>query len=631
MKIIKRFITPIFMMMILLLGCKSSYDFTNKFTVLPENPKAGSEITVLFNAAGTALENATELNMVIYNYGTELYNTDEYAMTKEGQGWVGKFTCPDSAFGFMVKFVSDDKTDNNAGKGYIQYLFGNDGKELPGAAAGFASALVSWVDYLEIDRDPEKAFGIFENAFKTHPELKSDYMANYIYSLNYTKGETAREEIFAMLTELEGKKDIQEKDLKILYNWNNRLGRPDKAMSVKSMLIEKYPKSEIIQNEKYREFYQAATVDEKIAAAESFIAEFDGGEIADYMKNSLISLLCNQNQFDKAFAMIDKFGDKVSSGIYNSVAYSMLENNIDLEKAEQYAKKGADAARKEIDNPTEEKPKEISKSEWKKQKQNSLAYILDTYGQIQSKLGRNEEALVTLKEANNITKGKEADLNKTYVNLLVTLGKTADAKKQIESYISEGYASAELKEILKKIYTDEKGSADGFDQYMSKFESEAETKMKEELKNKMINEPAPEFSLNNLEGAAVTSAELKGKVVILDFWATWCGPCKASFPGMKQVVEKYMPNKDVKIFFVNTFERVDDKLKNAKDFITQNNYPFDVLMDTDNAASKIFKVTAIPTKVILDASGNIRFKSIGYNGDNDALVKEIDMMISMIK
>ena len=55
----------------------------------------------------------------------------------------------------------------------------------------------------------------------------------------------------------------------------------------------------------------------------------------------------------------------------------------------------------------------------------------------------------------------------------------------------------------------------------------------------MINQPAPVFALKDLEGKTVSLADLKGKVVIVDFWATWCGPCKASFPGMQMAVNKY--------------------------------------------------------------------------------------------
>ncbi|MFH1197370.1 MAG: redoxin domain-containing protein [bacterium] len=624
-------ILPFIVLAVLLNSCSKNYDFSKKFSVLPDKPQANTEMTVLFNPSGTAMEHATEINMIIYEYGKDLYSTEEYPMTKEDKGWVGKFDCADSTLGFMVKFSANDKFDNNGGKGYIQLLYSKDGKVLPGALAGLASAYVGWVDYLELDRNPEEALKLYEEEFKTNPNLHADHLKGYIYSINYVIGEPGKEKILSLLSALENKKDLTEKDIAVLINWNNRVGDPAKAVEFMKIMAEKFPKSETIQNEKYGLFYNAASIDEKIAAAESFIKEFEGEEYAKYMKSALISLLGSQNQFPKAYEAIEKFGKSVPSEVYNSLAYAMFENNVDLEKASNFAKMGVDAARKEIANPTEKKPKELASSEWKKQNQINLAYALDTYGQILARLNKNDEALSSMKEAIELTKGKEADLAKNYINMLVTLGKSKDAKAQIETLISAGNASSEMKEALKQIYIKEKGSEDGFDKYVGKFESEADAKMKEELNEKLLNESAPQISLSNINGVKISSSDLKGKVVILDFWATWCGPCKASFPAMKKVVEKYASNDKVKIYFVNTFERVEDKLKNAKDFIAQNNYPFDVLMDVDNAVSKSFKVTGIPTKVILDGAGNIRFKSVGYGGNDEVLIKELDMMIEMIK
>jgi len=149
------------------------------------------------------------------------------------------------------------------------------------------------------------------------------------------------------------------------------------------------------------------------------------------------------------------------------------------------------------------------------------------------------------------------------------------------------------------------------------------------LRKSMINEKAPVFALVDLNGKKIDLGELKGKVVIVDFWATWCGPCKASFPGMQKMVNKYKDDPNVKFVFIDTWERGDEKQKNAAEFIANNKYSFHVLMDNDDKVVAEFKVEGIPTKFVIDKNGMVRFKAVGFDGSDDKLMTELTAMIEM--
>ncbi|HLZ89171.1 MAG TPA: TlpA disulfide reductase family protein, partial [Puia sp.] len=156
-----------------------------------------------------------------------------------------------------------------------------------------------------------------------------------------------------------------------------------------------------------------------------------------------------------------------------------------------------------------------------------------------------------------------------------------------------------------------------------------------ELSRQMIDLPAPSFTLQDLDGHTVSLDSLRGKTVVVDFWATWCGPCKASFPAMQMAVNKYRDSNDVRFLFIHTWEHDDTATRAARQFIVAKQYPFQVLMDLkdkttgSNRVVEDYKVSGIPTKFVIDRNGRIRFRLTGFEGGNDAAVDELTAMITL--
>ena len=134
---------------------------------------------------------------------------------------------------------------------------------------------------------------------------------------------------------------------------------------------------------------------------------------------------------------------------------------------------------------------------------------------------------------------------------------------------------------------------------------------------------APAFTLKDTAGTEVTLASLKGRVVLLDFWATWCGPCKAAMPSIQKIHEHFK-DKPVSIIGVNTWE---DKPTAAADYMKKKAFTYACLLNGDDLATA-YGISGIPTLVLIDANGKVLDISVGFNpAEEDALIKKIEAQL----
>ena len=111
---------------------------------------------------------------------------------------------------------------------------------------------------------------------------------------------------------------------------------------------------------------------------------------------------------------------------------------------------------------------------------------------------------------------------------------------------------------------------------------------------------ARDFTLNDLEGNEVTLSDLRGKAVFINFWASWCPPCKAEMPDIEQLYQE-TKDTDLVILTINSGEGATV----AKRFMDENNYTFMVLDDYKGEVSDLYKVMALPTSLFIDKNGSL--------------------------
>jgi peroxiredoxin len=601
----------------------------NNFSFTPQKPKPGEAIVINYNPAGTELENSTAIKMVAYFYGKDLKTAEEYDLSKKQNSWTGKITTSDSTCGVVVLFYSGEEKDNNQKNGYIINFFDKTGKTVPGSKAGLASGYYDWFYYLGIEADPQKAHDLFQEEFSNYPESKKEYLQYYLFSINQTQQGNAKDTIINELKKIESLPHLDENNLETLVYWYDRLKVEGKSQPFKDKLLQLYPNSQYAQSQKFIEYKSRQDADEKIKSFNEFLGKFGSNRYSDYMQGDIIRTILGNGDFIKVKDFVEGLKDPRVSSL-NNVSWGIFSQSGDLNAAEMFAKKGVELAQKELDNPNEKKPVAQTQKEWDDTRKSSLGTILDTYGAILIKQGKKDEALNALSKSVELTNRTQNIINQRYAELLVDLGQHEKAQKEIEIYIVSGKSKPEMKDLLKQAFEKSKGTVDGFEKYYSEIDLKAKENAIKKLKKEMIDEPAPQFTLSDLNGNQVSVSDFKGKIVIVDFWATWCGPCLSSFPGMKQALEKFGSDGSVEFLFVNAWENVDNKKQNAAEFIQKNNYPFHVLVDENNEAISNFKVSGIPTKFFIDKNGNIRYKSIGFE-NTEEMLNEIELIISLLK
>ncbi len=124
--------------------------------------------------------------------------------------------------------------------------------------------------------------------------------------------------------------------------------------------------------------------------------------------------------------------------------------------------------------------------------------------------------------------------------------------------------------------------------------------------DELIGSEAPDFTLPDLDGAEVSLKQFRGKVILLNFWATWCPPCKAEMPSMNKLNQMFK-DKGLVVIAISS----DRSKKQVKRFLKKTPVSFTILYDPKNKISNIYKVFALPTSLVIDRDGTIVKKVLG--------------------
>lgn len=603
----------------------------------PKFPTQNSTFRFSYDAGGSELEGAGDVSALVYVYDSKGYYVEEKSLTKSGSRYSASVSLPADATVVGFVFSAGEKKDNNSKKGYVTQVYNDRQQPVAGSYRTMYSIYGEYAGYeLGIERNPELGLPFMEKEYKDYPQNAKENFQQYFMGLISVKHPDAETIILGELPKLEALEGLSEQNLNALASFYNRFKQKEKADALIAKRKEKFPDGQWKRNEEWSKAYAEKDADLRVQKVEEFIAKYKPENAWGY-RAELAGSLAKEKKWDLLDKVVKKMDPKDAASFYNNTTWNWAEKDENLELAKKFSKQATDFAKNQMDNPQGEKPRTRTAAQWKRDRESTYSMYADTYAFILYKLKDYKTGFEYAKDAAvNIRKKKDAEYNDRYALLLEKVAPAEQVKKEMEELVKAGAAGRDAREVLHRSYVKVNKSDKGYDAYMADLDAENLAKIKAELAKKMISKDAPGFRLVNLQGNEVDFASLKGKVVVVDFWATWCGPCIASFPSMQKMVQKYKNNPDVEFLFIDTWESGSNRKKLVEEFIAKNKYSFNVLYDkakeegsNEFVVVKDYDVEGIPTKFVVDGNGQIRFKSVGWSGNEFAFMQELQMMIEM--
>jgi thiol-disulfide isomerase/thioredoxin/predicted negative regulator of RcsB-dependent stress response len=248
-------------------------------------------------------------------------------------------------------------------------------------------------------------------------------------------------------------------------------------------------------------------------------------------------------------------------------------------------------------------------------------------GVVLVKMGRAAEAAALLAEITAAQPENQA----AWSALGDALARAGKVEEAIEAYVRAAgvFAGEEVDRApLEALFRQRHGSLAGLDERIAR--AKAASLQRVALDGRRADGQAPEFQLADLGGKTVKLSDLRGQVVVLDFWGTWCPPCREELPHIQALHASYA-GRGVRVIGMNYEQPEEDaaRMRLVRDFVASNNYTFPVLVDHEFTAGEAYGIEAFPTVVVVDKTGRIRYRNEGFSpGIAEIIRAQVDSLLS---
>lgn len=599
----------------------------------PSKPDPNGAVTITYTP-DKQFENLEDLFVVYYAFEADKSEPKAYSipMLKSPRGvFVAIVPLQKTTVFGMVKFGDGKRFDDNNGKFWDIFPYYREGKMVENAA--FKAAITLYgrapMQYRR-QNDLNKAKSLFEQELTNYPNniTAQIALASIKRDLKEIDDKTFETSVKDALKSVKtAKNDAEATAIIRAYRIINDSA---KAAKFEKDYIKKNPKSKLVEDNLIFELRNANDEIEREKLNLKLLNNFSNSDYADNAIFDLANIYLKKGAPLKALNTISQY-PKANPEIISEIALYFLGQDTLLKEALDFVEKFSANFEK---NYKTLKPEYISDAEWEFQAVTNIADLSRVKGAFYTQMKNISKAYSELNKAFTIL-SKFANPDPNIMSALIAnftgvtneLNRNDETLKLVEYAIKNNFSTNELEAFYNEICA--KNNINNPAERLIALKKEAKKNKIEILKVEKLNNPLIDGKLKSMDGKMIQISDLKGKVVIIDFWATWCGPCRQSFPAMQKVYEKYKNNPNVAILVVNAWERAKDRKEAVLKFLEGKNYTFPIYFDENDETVKKYGVTGIPSKFFLDKNGNIQFKEEGFNGE-DKFISDFEDKVELL-
>lgn len=613
-----------------------------KLQILPQFPQRGDSITIRYNAAApgaTLPDTVKEVELVFTN--TNFYELPfTMALRKEGKFWETSFRLPPYATFATFYLRSGDKKEQPAPDRQFAITVYNQGRRVENSYL---------YEGYSLSAQKGRVPGLAAMQAALYGEELKHYPNNYEAKLRLLQYKMS-----AAATEAEKEKYRQAAEAiiaaKFYENPGNMgllnrvtmgyliIGENSRLDSIRRVVKEKYPHTEAGYELLLDEIAKGTDTVQMIVQFEKLLKTANTGQ-QKYLRGihqELMKLYAGQGREDKALYYLRKTGPDESPyrpQTLKAQAAVLLQAGIGLDTASQLLKQALALADQfpagliRYFPETGYLPAYVSPEKRRLATQKAKGNLLSLLALLELKKGHAAPALQYVKEALEAS----ADVE-TLANAATVYAQTRRYQHAFEAYKNLLLQAPEDTVSLVKMkdsYSHWKSSLAGWESEVEALHRHWAAETTAQLKKEMVELKAPAFiqQLVDLQGRPLSAERLKNKILILDFWATWCVPCMQEMPYVQKAYEKYASAEDVAFMVINSGAK--NTLQDAQQWWGNKKFTFPVYYNTDAQIGDKLGFSVIPAVYIIDQKGDIRFKTIGFEGPS--IQRKMEAAIELLR